>query len=939
MTHLMYILVAKTDQKNRTDAYLPLYAHMRDTAEVMHYLVDEWLPESVCKAVGLTRRTLECLAVFLAYVHDIGKATTGFQYKVINSVPYARQRIALVGIDTGTIEPPDPAQCAYSHHTITGAAILYKLMFEKFNGDSDELQWLWLPAVVGAHHGKTLPGTIDYSDILEMKSCFYGKKGKKTEAALWQEAWHEIMDCALSAGKYESVYDLPHNITKPAQMLLTGLVIMADWLASNTRLFPLIDSEITNIDGMYPQRGQRAIKKLDLPPVWTPSDEWKYCDLYSERFKFDRANAIQQSVCQVVSEAENPGLLILEAPMGMGKTEAALAAGEILAQRWGMGGLAFFLPSQATANCMFTRVCDWARQFAGQSEGWEEKWNALSTELAHGKAFLNDEFARLTEETHSVYDQADDYNKNQDNSAELTVHNFFTGHKTQLLADFVVGTVDQLLMGALKQKHIMLRHLGLAGKVVVIDEVHAYDAYMSRYLDSMLSWLGAYHTPVLLLSATLPGQRRADMVNAYTGQKSGDRVADERAYPLLTWTDGAQCNTRCIEINESQTDVKITRGGDEDIEAYLRKHMADGGCAGVIVNTVNRAQRIMRMLETAFPDCEIILDHAQFTASDRVRRDDKIVKRLGRTSAAKQRDRLIVVGTQVLEQSLDIDFDTLISDMCPMDLLLQRIGRLHRHADRVRPDGMRTAECLVLNTDCDALEPGAQAIYGQYLLMKTSYLLKDTVHLPGDISLLVQAAYDENVDETLEKGGNLSTACCKYNERMDCQREKANNSCIKNGSSKLGRKKTTCTINGLLQHKIEVNDKEELAAVRDGANSIEVIILGYDADGMLQTLSDDDSGLLVSPSAVPSKEEAQIILRQSLRLPHRFSSTYMINHVINELEDIRQTKLREWALSPILGQELFLLFDENGFAQLSGINLCYDSKYGLQYVEEVKSGQ
>ena len=270
---------------------------------------------------------------------------------------------------------------------------------------------------------------------------------------------------------------------------------------------------------------------------------------------------------------------------------------------------------------------------------------------------FNDEFARLVENANSVDDEPDagacdkseqkgrnsqtdeyDASSNADDQSGLMAHTFFLGRKTQLLADFVVGTVDQLLMGALKQKHIMLRHLGLAGKVVVIDEVHAYDSFMNRYLDCMLSWLGAYHTPVILLSATLPGKRRAEMVGAYLRNDKFEEYAAlkaERAYPLITWTDGGKALSREVDAKTEPRAIKIIRAEDSGIIYFLRERMKDGGCAGIIVNTVARAQQMLTLIKAEFADYATILDHAQFAMPDRIRRETRIVERLGKDQRPK----------------------------------------------------------------------------------------------------------------------------------------------------------------------------------------------------------------------------------------------------------------------------------------------------------------
>ena len=252
--------------------------------------------------------------------------------------------------------------------------------------------------------------------------------------------------------------------------------------------------------------------------------------------------------------------------MGVGKTEAALAAAEVFAGKCGSGGLFFGLPTQATANGIFPRIRTWAEeQVAVQGESKEK----LSIRLAHGKEELNQDYADLLEAGKGEF--TGDACIGEDEDQALVVHSFFRGRKQVLLSDFVIATVDQILMAALKQKHLMLRHLGMAGKIVIIDEVHAYDAYMNVYLERALCWLGAYHVPVILLSATLPASRRIDFVDAYLNTSKREirerekrftqgEEADwrySRAYPLLTWTDGKEVHQKGLQLQSASRSVAI----------------------------------------------------------------------------------------------------------------------------------------------------------------------------------------------------------------------------------------------------------------------------------------------------------------------------------------------------------------------------------------------
>ena len=175
----------------------------------------------------------------------------------------------------------------------------------------------------------------------------------------------------------------------------------------------------------------------------------------------------------------------------------------------------------------------------------DEEKTLHSIQLAHAAADLNDDYHALVSGNTVMYDE---------DGSGLVVHSGLSGRKQALLSDFVIGTVDQMLLAALKQKHVMLRHLGLAGKVVIVDECHAYDAYMNQYLDRILTWLGVYKVPVIILSATLPSARRTEMIKAYLGHKSGGSASWMHSldYPQLTYTDGNSVMQKALSWNNRQ---------------------------------------------------------------------------------------------------------------------------------------------------------------------------------------------------------------------------------------------------------------------------------------------------------------------------------------------------------------------------------------------------
>ncbi|MDR3766405.1 MAG: CRISPR-associated helicase Cas3' [Butyricicoccus sp.] len=884
--------VAKSDPDDR-GYYLPLWMHAQDTSSIMELLCQKWLAQStICffqDAVGAD--VFWQLVRFLGLTHDIGKLTAVFQ----STIRAAVEDASLCGLplpDSGSFSDPHSTP-----HAMASEAILL---------------WYGCPPsiaqIVGAHHGKPQSVMADTEEAIETWPRNFGGR----ELDRWKRCWRAFLDAAMQEAGFPDTDSLPRRIPITAQMVLTGLLIMADWIASNTKYFPLIAVTETGSEKQYPARVETAWETLDLPDPWI-GNRWGVDESsFENRFGFP-PNPMQTAVMDILGHASQPGILVLEAQMGTGKTEAALVGAEQLTGREAAGGLFFGLPTQATANGLFPRICAWA---ADQSRMDHDTYGIR---LAHGTAALNPQYRELFRGSAQL---AED----ESESSGLIAHSWFEGRKQALLADFVVGTVDQVLMAALRQKHVMLRHLGLAGKTVIIDEVHAYNPYMNCYLDRILTWLGAYGVPVIALSATLPAFRRREMFAAYLTGRAGKQkyTLPERMdwltnfrYPLLTWTDGMEIKQDTAADSSQRRTVQIAFAKIAQVRSILREKLNEGGCAGVIVNTVQRAQQLAQHLRREMPEMQVIDFHSQFIMTDRIERETLLIERLGKHSTPVQRDGMIIVGTQVLEQSLDIDFDLLLTDLCPMDLLLQRIGRLQRHV-RVRPEALRAAQCIVLESE--ELEPGACAIYGEWPLLRTRSLLKKQIQLPEDIPALVQAAYSAPAVDTLEE--EEQEAWQTYQKEYQKAVSDAERFLLRKPG--YGR---SADMAGMLDYDGDERESGAQASVRGGDPSIEVLVLFRDQEGRVFAADDPENPIYANH--VPSVEECRHIARQRLRLSGLFSRSWRVDRVIRELEQNGCTVLQEWQQSAQLRGELFLLLDQAGRGTLCGCCLQYTEADGL----------
>ncbi|HEY3685211.1 MAG TPA: CRISPR-associated helicase Cas3' [Streptosporangiaceae bacterium] len=923
--------------------WLPLWRHMADSGSVAGPLWDWWVPEQTRRVIARTLpgglEDARRLLVWLATTHDIGKATPAFACQVDELAEVMR------GVGLAMPDRRDFVDRKLGPHGLAGMALLRDWLVERYGwGRRDALPFV---IVAGGHHGvpptNGAIGALDeHAELLRTPGC---------EAA-WRGVQWELLDaCAEACGVVDR---LPVwrgvRLPQAAQVLLTGLVIMADWIASNPDLFPYFPQAAGVGDR---ERVEAAWRGLDLPAPWQPAEPAEDADgLFASRFELPdgaKVRPVQEHALRLARGMAAPGLMVIEAPMGEGKTEVALAVAEVFAARSGAGGCYVALPTMATSNALFSRMLTWLRRLpcSGTADG------PYSVVLAHGKAALNEDYAGLLRSGFRTIRgvEPDGWAQAGERwraSAVLVAHRWLRGRKKNLLASFAVGTIDQLLFMGLKGRHLALRHLAMAGKVVVIDEAHAYDTYMNSYLDRVLSWLGEYGVPVVVLSATLPAGRRAELVQAYTGTGEVAEVAEARGYPLITVAEqGGRPVSEPVDASGRRTEVHIERL-DDDLDALaarLRAELAEGGCALVVRNTVDRVLETAGHLRRSHPEATVTVAHARFLDLDRAANDRQLLDLFGPPGKALKRPAgpYIVVASQVAEQSLDIDFDLLVSDLCPIDLLIQRMGRLHRHqrgaGQSQRPARLRAARCLVTGADWgeSPIEPvnGSQRVYRLYPLLRAAavlapHLVADggrPVCLPEDISPLVQAAYGPDAVGPSEWQAVLDKAHRADLIHQAEQEKKAETFQIRAAA---GGKPLIGWVDA------GVGDADDSPAgraqVRDSVDSVEVLVAQRLSDGSIRTmpwLDGGRGGLEVPTETAPEARLARILASCGLRLPLRLSNPGVVDRVIAELEanciSAWQNPECHW-----LAGELILFLDEDCHTRLAGFDLRYSEDNGLE---------
>ncbi|MFD8494824.1 CRISPR-associated helicase Cas3' [Amycolatopsis sp. NPDC059657] len=905
---------AKTthDELGNVDGWLPLRQHLDDTMSVAHSLAEHWIsPQAINRMANELPGEQDTvrLASWLAGVHDIGKASPAFACQV--DILADRMRDNGFRMHPRLSEDKDRRAV---NHSLVGHWTVREWLTDELSFDFKRNAQQW-GSVVGSHHGMT-PDEAQLA-IVDASPTFTG-----------HGIWHTTRQSLLlqAARRIGGAHVLERyrdrELSLPTQVLLVAIVIVSDWIASNSDLFPLLPLSAVDVkpdDAATAERARDALAALNLPQRWVAEPFDGDIDrLFRERFggRGRSARPVQAAAVRAAVRQAVPGLLIVEAPMGSGKTEAALMAAEVMAARSGADGVFVALPTQATTDAMYSRVREWL----GQLPSVERR--ALS--LAHGKAHLNDEHAGLVRDGRFAAATSED---------AVVAHWWLSGRKKSMLAQFVVGTIDQLLFGALKSRHVMLRHLALAGKVVVIDEVHAYDVYMSQYLHRILHWLGAYGVPVVLLSATLPSRRRAELLRAYESGTGGTGTSptEDPGYPVVTGSAGVA--PELIEQVGDSSDIAVDRLPDDldTLVAYLRTHLADGGCAAVVRNTVGRVQETAERLSAEFGEDAVTITHSRFLACDRMRIDTGLVRRFGPPSAAAERPKLhIVVASQVLEQSLDVDFDLMVTDLAPMDLVLQRLGRLHRHT-RSRPDRLSEPRCAVVGVDDWTATPvpavaGSRRVYGEHLLLRAAALLHDQsrVRVPDDIAPLVQRAYGDEPLGPASWQAAMSTAA-------EVARAKEQERVAYAQTYLLGEADSSISLVSWLRAgvgDVHEDSPQGMAQVRDGAESLEVLVVQRDAGGGLLTPNWLPK---VGRQQIPLLEPvpvylARVIAACTLRLPLALSHGGVIDAVIAELEENR---FAAFEASPYLKGQLVLPLDDERQAVVHGYRLIYDLRRGL----------
>uniref|UniRef100_UPI004055A917 CRISPR-associated helicase Cas3' n=1 Tax=Candidatus Electrothrix sp. TaxID=2170559 RepID=UPI004055A917 len=754
-----FLYWAKTDRSKESSpgtCHLLPY-HCLDVAAVGSVLLRKNRPllDFFTEHTGLDEQTFTGLACSFLALHDVGKFSEAFQGLQEDLLYQFRGR--------KKSKPYD-----HLHHDSLGFLLWRDRLAKQFCSvhlaeHEDLWDWqdfleIWALACTG-HHGQPPKG----SDRPLLR-WFLPENLAAAEAFSRFCGRFFLQDIVLAA---PIDFQLWSRQMRCLSWWLAGFAVLCDWLGSNSDFFPL-RSEPLDLENYWQEialpAAERIIQNSDILPLpcSTPTT-------LSGLFPTIHTPTPLQAATAKIDIKQGAHLFILEDVTGAGKTEAAFMLLHRLMTEGRAEGAYFALPTMATANAMYQRTGAVYRQL--YAEG-----SSPSLVLAHGSRHLMDGFVRsvLPASPNGQLGQA----PAEDREAAVSCAAWLADNrKKALLAHIGAGTVDQALLAVLCSRHQSMRLLGLRNKVLIVDEVHACDAYMHQLLQVLLTFHAAAGGSAILLSATLPSAMREELLAAYAaGLGQHGPVHEKSGYPLLTlFTAGQLHELEIATRNEVRRKLSFTlfREEQEALDLILEK-TRQGQCVAWVRNTVADAIESYTQLRTLLPQDriqdKIMLFHARFALSDRLALEEQVLARFGKDGEATDRQGRVLIATQVIEQSLDLDFDCMISDLAPIDLLIQRAGRLRRHTrDRQgnpidRPDerGAPTLHVLGPEPSDDAgagwfstLFPTAVKVYDDHgrLWLTARYLQENgQLRVPEDMRSAVEYVYGPDSEVRIPEG-------------------------------------------------------------------------------------------------------------------------------------------------------------------------------------------
>ena len=662
------LCLAKTENQNGVvRPGMTVYQHCLSTGYVADALI-KTLPYLV--DIGL----LPPFSPLIAAIHDVGKISPSFQNKILNAVSpeYSTGLLSKLGL----ADYPDDIDIPHS-------IVSYSAVREMLGKN--------IAYIEGSHHG-----WLEDDKYPADSEIFGGMK--------WQSARSDFIHSLENVFGSIAEDCLDDSDFSQIQFLL-GLTIVSDWISSSISLEEF---------GKGTEVFKDAVQKAGFI-----GHGYRKGLSFNDIFGFEMRPE-QLAFAQSIT---GPGVYILEAGTGSGKTEAALYAAYRLLEKGLAGGIYFALPTTLTSRLIKKRFDSFLSKILIDEN--------ITSKLVFGNSFLYN----------CIF--GDDF----------SVPSWFDSRKRMILAPFGIGTIDQALMSVISVKHSAVRTFGLAGKVVILDEVHSYDSYTGLLIENLVRQLHDLGATVFILSATLQTKVRARFLEA----TKDDSNAFSDSYPSVAYRNDMSDHIHCTAvISSNERDVLIVHENDE--EDALDKAIDDalnGKYVLWIENTVGEAQDIYRKCRARCDGLAGVgLLHSRFLGIDRSKKESEYTQLYGKNNWNNRLSGtgFILIGTQVLEQSLDIDADVLYTRIAPIDMIFQRIGRLwrHHHEERKGEPVCHIVHPMPESVEADPsiLGPSA-AVYSGYILYRTIKAINHlrSIRLPNEIRCMLDAVYDETDED------------------------------------------------------------------------------------------------------------------------------------------------------------------------------------------------
>lgn len=673
----------------------PLIRHLMDTAAFAGVIVDKVLSKQQLKIIEESFRLgfedTKKFIMLAAGLHDIGKAHPEWQYNTLGT----RDGDPSLQDELNIPESINKDKERW-HHDINGGFFFLK------NSDlEDNVLKRFLAEITASHHGdfETFKKTLN-EDLHRIDQSWINTQ-KDIEGAVLEALGISGKELGISANK-EIFKERDENIfirngAIPGLTLITGIVILSDWLASRSDFMFSTEPQLSYSD-YYAHAKQQALRHVD--EMGLRKQEWNKEVSWGNLFPFS-PNELQKSFVDQENVFSTNGLTLINAPMGIGKTEISLYLSSINGAATENSGFWITLPTQATANALFDRAIEI------HSKAFTTKENSVA--LLHSNSSINEAMENkekrskrvFTEEFlkhHSKENMDDTHEEGKDSVTGLnksTVYvSEFLAEKTGGMSSIAVSTIDQMINATTPLKHNMLRWLAISGKTLILDEIHDFDAYTFMLIKKLVGWAGFFKLNIVLMSASLSEKSQRELIDSYVGTDARqEQVRDlgiipKDGIPSPHWVHVKNVDDDNIgfyqphkisaqEYPDYELNLVDTVSPVEEIKRIIGENPEASSL--VVAHTVNQAISFYREIKNSY-DGEVLLLHSRMTETQKQRILKKILSYSGKSSEnSPVRKPHILVSTQVVQQSMDIDYDILISILSPLPSFLQRVGRIYRH--------------------------------------------------------------------------------------------------------------------------------------------------------------------------------------------------------------------------------------------------------------------